>query len=696
MSGKQIFNSVLKKASKVYDQGRDLASSTARQLEQKFNDFQLDDNDNNHEGTRTHSNSSGISVDVPKSVEINGERYRVLKLLDEGGFSYVFIVRNSAGEEFALKKLLIQEEEAYRNAMREIKFMKLLTGHENIVSIIGDKVLQSGGGKREVYILMELADDSLINVIQRKAEARSHLKEELILNIFLSVCKAVAHMHCQDPPILHRDLKIENVLIKNGKYKLCDFGSATTKMYNLANKQEKFAAEEDIQKNTTMAYRSPEMADLYCGKIISEKSDVWALGCVLYKMCYFVGPFEDAGNLQIINGKYTIPDSPRYSNKITSLLRSIFVINPDARPTVFDVIDQVSQHLNIQNNVSAPKVKPKIPPKPTRPITQQSPPVNNNQNRTSQPKAAGLFDMIDWYGGDSQPTATTTTTTTTHQQQQQHVHSNNTSGFEDDEWNADFSEFESHASAAPTFAPNHSFNQQPATKRDSITSLSSSKSRDSLGSVGGANSLHSSPAKNNVVSATSNQSNNLFSQLDWIDESTSVSNINTSPKPTNKNLRPQFHHRRSHSENVSPISPVNQSHVQPMDSFKRQKSPVRLESPPSHRVNSFDLDSLSISTIKSAPSSHVTTPVDPMLSHHLSGGDLLQMEVEQKKRIDVNQLFSGAYHQQQQQQQQQHYYGGANVGMGGNHGGFNAPQTSHMNYYVNQQNAPASSHLNRK
>jgi hypothetical protein len=118
---KQLFNSVLKKASKVgaqvYDQGREIYSSTARHIEQRFGDEGDDD------GTRAHSNSNGVVIDVPKSVEINGERYRITKLLDEGGFSYVFLVKNSMGEEFALKKLLIQEEEGYQNAMREIKFM---------------------------------------------------------------------------------------------------------------------------------------------------------------------------------------------------------------------------------------------------------------------------------------------------------------------------------------------------------------------------------------------------------------------------------------------------------------------------------------------------------------------------------------------------------------------------------------------
>ena len=49
--------------------------------------------------------------------------------------------------------------------------------------------------------------------------------------------------------------------------------------------------EEDISRYTTLAYRSPEMIDLYSGHEIGFKSDIWALGCLLYKICFFEGTF---------------------------------------------------------------------------------------------------------------------------------------------------------------------------------------------------------------------------------------------------------------------------------------------------------------------------------------------------------------------------------------------------------------------
>jgi serine/threonine protein kinase len=72
--------------------------------------------------------------------------------------------------------------------------------------------------------------------------------ENEIWTIFTDVCTAVEILHNREQPIAHRDLKVENILIQDGVYKLCDFGSATTKTYKPENERERSIAEEDIQK----------------------------------------------------------------------------------------------------------------------------------------------------------------------------------------------------------------------------------------------------------------------------------------------------------------------------------------------------------------------------------------------------------------------------------------------------------------
>lgn len=70
-------------------------------------------------------------------------------------------------------------------------------------------------------------------------------------------------------------LKVENILLgDNGHYMLCDFGSATGKVLN-PQVQGVSAVEEEIKKYTTLSYRAPEMVDMYCGKPITTKADIW-------------------------------------------------------------------------------------------------------------------------------------------------------------------------------------------------------------------------------------------------------------------------------------------------------------------------------------------------------------------------------------------------------------------------------------
>ena len=151
---------------------------------------------------------------------------------------------------------------------------------------------------------------------------RERLTEADILQIFVDVCEGVAAMHNLRPALLHRDLKVENILQSSDTlFKLCDFGSASSVAVRLpANTQEIRALEADLNRHTTLQYRAPEMVDPYLRRPIDEKSDVWALGVLLYKLCYYTTPFEEHGPLAILNVQYKIPPYPAYSTQMNSLI----------------------------------------------------------------------------------------------------------------------------------------------------------------------------------------------------------------------------------------------------------------------------------------------------------------------------------------------------------------------------------------
>lgn len=96
--------------------------------------------------------------------------------------------------------------------------------------------------------------------------------------------------------------------------------------------------EEEIKKYTTLSYRAPEMIDLYSSlnQSITTKSDIWALGCLLYKLCFFTLPFGES-TLAIQNGTFTIPDNSRYSTSMHQLIRYMLEPDPEKRPNIFQV-----------------------------------------------------------------------------------------------------------------------------------------------------------------------------------------------------------------------------------------------------------------------------------------------------------------------------------------------------------------------
>ena len=150
---------------------------------------------------------------------------------------------------------------------------------------------------------------------------RERLTEIEILTIFVDVCEGLAAMHSLKPPLLHRDLKVENILQSSpASYKLCDFGSATPVQRVPNNMAELRALEADLNRHTTLQYRAPEMVDVFLRRPVDEKSDVWALGVLLYKLCYYTTPFEEHGVLAILNVQYKFPPYPVYSQQLNGLI----------------------------------------------------------------------------------------------------------------------------------------------------------------------------------------------------------------------------------------------------------------------------------------------------------------------------------------------------------------------------------------
>ncbi|KRT79243.1 protein kinase [Oryctes borbonicus] len=284
---------------------------------------------------------------VGQVIEISSVKLRIKRVIAEGGYAVVFVAQDvSTSVEYALKRLLAADEDSKKNVMQEVNVLKKLAGHPNIIQYLSASYIdksKTSHGQHEFLLITELCTGgSLVEILQSRS---TPFDPETVCQIFYQTCKAVAHMHSLPEPIIHRDLKIENLLISSdGTIKLCDFGSSTLEEFQpdlTWTSNQRSMLEDNMAKFTTPMYRAPEMVDTWNNFNVGKAVDTWALGCILYILCYMKHPFEDSSKLRIINANYTLPPDPKYSC-FHSIIRGCFQVDPEKRLTALEILERLA------------------------------------------------------------------------------------------------------------------------------------------------------------------------------------------------------------------------------------------------------------------------------------------------------------------------------------------------------------------
>ncbi|XP_023780720.1 serine/threonine-protein kinase Nek1 isoform X16 [Cyanistes caeruleus] len=254
------------------------------------------------------------------------DKYIKVRKIGEGSFGKAILVKaKENGQHYVIKEINIskmsnKEREESRREVAVLANMK----HPNIV-LYRESFEENGC----LYIVMDYCEGG---DLFKKINAQKGIpfSEDQILDWFVQICLALKHIH--DRKILHRDIKSQNIfLTKDGTIQLGDFGIA--RVLNST-------AELARTCIGTPYYLSPEICQ---NKPYNNKSDIWALGCVLYEMCTLKHAFE-AGNmknlvLKIISGPFP-PVSMHYSYDLRNLLSQLFKRNPRNRPSVNSILEK--------------------------------------------------------------------------------------------------------------------------------------------------------------------------------------------------------------------------------------------------------------------------------------------------------------------------------------------------------------------
>jgi NIMA (never in mitosis gene a)-related kinase len=252
--------------------------------------------------------------------------YQILEKIGKGTFGTVYKVKKfNESFLYVIKQIPLNEltEEQINQVNTEAKLLSLI--NSNFVV----KYFESFIDNYELFIVMEYCDNGdLYHFLQEQQIKSTPLKEDLVWQIFIKITLGLSTIHKMK--ILHRDLKTLNIFLnKDMGVKIGDLGIA--KQLN----QGSFA-------NTligTPYYISPEMCE---DKPYNQKSDVWALGCILYELCTFRHPF-DATNQGALFLKI-MKENPEpifacYSSNLQKLVNQILEKNYEKRPSCLDILN---------------------------------------------------------------------------------------------------------------------------------------------------------------------------------------------------------------------------------------------------------------------------------------------------------------------------------------------------------------------
>ncbi|KAE8999139.1 hypothetical protein PF011_g14752 [Phytophthora fragariae] len=254
-----------------------------------------------------------VQQQVGKRMVVGRHEVEAVQYLGEGGSSFIFLVKDVRAPPTAaplvLKRLVAHNEQTAEWIASEIRLHQRLS-HPQVVQFVTSQTSKARGDKSEVFILMEFCPGGHLQENMLKMGTKRFAQHEL-LRTFKSLCEPVAMLHAQNPPIAHRDLKLENLLLgKEGVYKLCDFGSCVEGPQSLATKADRMRESDNVSKRTTAI------------------------------MAFFKSPFPLEG---LRTDRYTIPSNSPYSPAVHAIIARMLTADVEKRATIEHVMECIDE-----------------------------------------------------------------------------------------------------------------------------------------------------------------------------------------------------------------------------------------------------------------------------------------------------------------------------------------------------------------
>jgi serine/threonine-protein kinase len=248
------------------------------------------------------------------------DRFEITDLINRSGMASIFKANDlQTGLTVAIKvpHMQFESDSATFSRFEREEEIGMMLHHPYILRIFAVEPEK----KSRPYIVMEYLQGQTLGALMREVHP---LPERDAVKIASRICEALDYMHFHK--IVHRDLKPQNIMICNdGTIRIMDFGIAKSL------KMRRITFVGFSPSMGTPDYMAPEQVK---GKRGDERSDIYALGAILYEMCAGAAPFEGESPYAVMNARLTgDPVAPRKINpKLTPAVEEIILHAMERNP----------------------------------------------------------------------------------------------------------------------------------------------------------------------------------------------------------------------------------------------------------------------------------------------------------------------------------------------------------------------------
>ena len=286
--------------------------------------------------------------------EVFHSRYELLQRVGRGGFSEVWKALDMrSGVEVAIKVFRQQDSEGI--ALCREEYLKTFDfQHPNILTPFHFDVSDD-----RTYIVMKFLNGGTL------ADHLGNLNAAKVEDLIRQLGSALKYLHSRPVPVIHGDIKPDNILIdENGNYFLTDFGISTKLIQRFTETLRADSIVDSSKGVTPMAYRSPESFKYKNWEFnkTGPFSDIWSAGVTVYQAIYNSLPFNGEGGLgQLIlmkSGNHSLEEIIEFEDgdftRFNAIILAALQLNPQQRATFLGEVVDSPEPIITSESISDP------------------------------------------------------------------------------------------------------------------------------------------------------------------------------------------------------------------------------------------------------------------------------------------------------------------------------------------------------